>query len=63
MARLEAEFSAQPARFAQLKPCLTGDDPDRYRDIAASLGLSGPARCQWQGGLCADWRLHCIFPV
>ena len=43
MARLEAEFNTQPARFAQLKPCLTGDDPDRYRDIAASLGLSEPA--------------------
>jgi RNA polymerase sigma-70 factor (ECF subfamily) len=43
MQRLQAEFSDQPDRFHQLKPCLTGDHPDRYREIAAALGLSDGA--------------------
>jgi RNA polymerase sigma-70 factor (ECF subfamily) len=43
MQRLQAECSDQPARFEQLKPCLTGDDPDRYREIAAALGVTDGA--------------------
>ncbi len=30
MERLRAEYGDQPGRFEQLKPCLTGDNPDRY---------------------------------
>jgi len=40
MDRLEAEFGDQPARFVHFKPCLTGDSPNRYRDIAAALGMT-----------------------
>ena len=40
MDRLHAEFSDQPERFQHLKRCLTGDNPDRYREIAGALGLT-----------------------
>ena len=40
MKRLQADFAEQPERFEQLKPCLTGDNPDRYREIAVALGLT-----------------------
>jgi len=43
MERLRAEYGDQPARFEQLKPCLTGDNPDRYRELAATLGMSETA--------------------
>ena len=36
MERLQAEFGDQPARFDLLKPCLTGDNRDRYQEIAAA---------------------------
>ena len=40
MERLQAESGDQPERFEQLKPCLTGDNPDRYREIAVALGMT-----------------------
>jgi len=43
MDRLRAEYADQPGRFEQLKPCLTGDNTDRYRELAAALGMSEPA--------------------
>jgi RNA polymerase sigma-70 factor (ECF subfamily) len=43
MDRLRAEYGDQPARFEQLKPCLTGDNPDRYRELAQTLGMTETA--------------------
>ena len=40
MKRLQADFAEEPERFEQLRPCLTGDNPDRYREIAVALGLT-----------------------
>ena len=39
MERLRAEYDDQTGRFEQLKACLTGDNPDRYAEIAAAIGL------------------------
>ena len=43
MERLRAEHGDRPARFEQMKPCLTGDNPDRYREIAAALDMTESA--------------------
>ena len=43
MERLQGESGDQPERFEQLKPCLTGDNPDRYREIALALGMTETA--------------------
>jgi RNA polymerase sigma-70 factor (ECF subfamily) len=43
MERLRAEYADQPGRFEHLKPCLTGDNPDRYAGIGATLGMSETA--------------------
>ena len=43
MERLRAESGDQAERFERLKPCLTGDQPDRYREIAAALGMTETA--------------------
>jgi RNA polymerase sigma-70 factor (ECF subfamily) len=43
MERLRAECDDQADRFDQLKPCLTGDNPDRYAEIAAALGTTPTA--------------------
>ena len=43
MERLRAEYAGEPGRFEQLKPCLTGDNPDRYAEIAAGLGMTEAA--------------------
>jgi DNA-directed RNA polymerase specialized sigma24 family protein len=40
MERLRVEYDDQTGRFEQLKPCLTGDNPDRYVEIAATLGTT-----------------------
>jgi RNA polymerase sigma-70 factor (ECF subfamily) len=43
MERLRAEYDDQTGRFEQLKPCLTGDNPGRYAQIAATLGTTETA--------------------
>jgi RNA polymerase sigma-70 factor (ECF subfamily) len=43
MERLRAEYADQPGRFEQLKPCLTGDNPEGYARIAATLGMTETA--------------------
>ncbi|MGH9660226.1 MAG: RNA polymerase sigma factor [Bryobacteraceae bacterium] len=43
MERLRAEYADQPDRFEQLKPCLTGDNPEGYAGIAATLGTTETA--------------------
>src|SRR5262245_53562269 len=43
MERLRAESGDQAERFERLKPCLTGDEPDRYREIASALGMTETA--------------------
>jgi DNA-directed RNA polymerase specialized sigma24 family protein len=43
MERLRAETGDQAERFERLKPCLTGDHPDRYREIATALGMTEAA--------------------
>lgn len=40
MERLQTEFADQPERFEQLKPCLTGANADRYREMAVALGMT-----------------------
>ncbi len=40
MERLRAETRDQSERFEQLKACLTGDNPERYREIALTLGMT-----------------------
>jgi DNA-directed RNA polymerase specialized sigma24 family protein len=43
MERLRVEYADQTGRFEQLRPCLTGDNPDRYAEIAATLGTTQTA--------------------
>jgi DNA-directed RNA polymerase specialized sigma24 family protein len=43
MERLQAEFGDQPDRFASLKTCLTGENAERYRDVALALAMTEPA--------------------
>lgn len=43
MERLRVEFDDETGRFDQLKACLTGDHPERYADIAATLGTTPAA--------------------
>lgn len=43
MERLRAEHDDQTGRFEQLKPCLTGENPDRYAEIAETLGTTPAA--------------------
>ena len=43
MERLRTEYAGEPGRFERLKPCLTGDNPDRYAEIGAALGLAESA--------------------
>jgi DNA-directed RNA polymerase specialized sigma24 family protein len=40
MDRLHAESRDQSERFEHFKACLTGDNPERYREIARSLGMT-----------------------
>jgi hypothetical protein len=40
MERLRAEARDPSERFEQLKACLTGDNPERYREIALTLGTT-----------------------
>ena len=41
--RLRAEFDDRPDRFEHFKGCLTGASPDRYQDIAVTLGMTETA--------------------
>lgn len=43
MERLQTEFADQTERFEHLKPCLTGANPDRFRDVAVALGMTETA--------------------
>jgi RNA polymerase sigma factor (sigma-70 family) len=40
MTRLQSESDDDAARFERLKPCLTGTEQARYREIATSLGMT-----------------------
>ena len=40
MERLRLDYDDHTGRFEQLKPCLTGDNPERYAEIAAALGTT-----------------------
>lgn len=43
MERLRAGYDDQTGRFEPLKQCLTGDNPERYAEIAATLGITPAA--------------------